>query len=426
MSRRERTALVALHIPKSGKLYTIEDSLEELSQLVETAGGKEIGRFIQERDKPTPAYYIGKGKAQEIGKWCKSQNVETVVFDDDLSPTQQRNLETVIQCKILDRTGLILDIFAQHAHSREGQLQVELAQLKYMLPRLTGKGVELSRLGAGIGTRGPGETKLEMDRRKIKKRISYIQYKLKHVSQQRKRYRAKRQSVPVPVVALVGYTNAGKSTLLNTLTKARVVVEDKLFATLDPTTRRLTLSNQQTVLISDTVGFIRKLPHQLVEAFKATLEEVAEADILLHLIDASHFEMSEQIETVQNILKELGLADKLCLPVLNKIDRFQHQSTVNCLLQRVPDSCGISALKGLGLDVLKNKIKDQLQHLLTSMEIALPYDKSDLLAMLHKNGQVLKIEYLPGKMLVTARVDYHTAGIIYNQLAKKDQVAAAS
>lgn len=420
MKQPERAALAALRLP-SVKLYTIEDSLEELSLLLETAGGKEAGRFIQERDKPTPAYYIGKGKAQEIGNWCKNQKIGLVIFDDELTPSQQRNLEKVIPCKILDRTGLILDIFAQHAHSREGQLQVELAQLQYMLPRLMGKGVELSRLGAGIGTRGPGETKLEVDRRRIKTRINNIKKKLEQVRNHRKRYRSKRQSIPVPVVALVGYTNAGKSTLLNKLTKANVLVQDKLFATLDPTTRRLSLSDHQDILVSDTVGFIRKLPHQLVEAFKATLEEVAEADLLLHVIDASHFEMSEQIETVQSLLGELELSDKPCIPVLNKIDRFQQQNTINCLRQRVAGSYAISAINGAGIDQLLEGIKGQLKKLYTNLEISLPYNQSNLLALLHQNGQVLKIEYLPDNMLVSAKADYHTAGIIYQQVENKEK-----
>ena len=423
MSQREKTVLVGLHRP-TVKRYMVEDSLEELAQLVATAGGQECGRIIQERDKPTPAYYIGKGKAQELAAWCKSRHIEMVVFDEELSPSQQHNLEKVIQCKVLDRTGLILDVFARHARSREGQLQVELAQLKYMLPRLMGKGVELSRLGAGIGTRGPGETKLETDRRRIKRRINHIQYKLGQVRRQRQLYRCKRQSVPMPVVALVGYTNAGKSTLMNALTDAGVLVQDKLFATLDPTTRRLQLPNHQTVLLSDTVGFIRKLPHQLIEAFKATLEEVAEADLLLHVIDASHFEMNEQAQTVREILRELGLEEKPCIPVLNKIDRFKHRNTVNCLFARIPGACAVSALKRTGLEELLNRIAAELRRLScgrrTDLALSLPYEQSDLLALLHQKGQVLKIEYLPDRMLVEARTDSHTAGIIRQQLQHSD------
>ncbi|MBI5787594.1 MAG: GTPase HflX [Candidatus Schekmanbacteria bacterium] len=420
MSKKERVVLVGLHLPQT-KLYSIEDSLEELSQLVKTAGGEDAGRFIQQRDKPTPAYYIGKGRAEEIGRWCGAQNVDLVVFDDDLSPSQQRNLEKIIQRRVIDRTGLILDIFAQHAHTKEGQLQVELAQLNYMLPHLTGKGVELSQLGAGIGTRGPGETKLEVDRRKIKNRIAIISRKLEQVRHQRKRHRFQRQATTMPVIALVGYTNAGKSTLMNALTRAGVLVEDKLFATLDPTTRRMTLPNGQVVLISDTVGFIRKLPYQVVEAFKATLEEIADADLLLHVIDASHFEMSEQIATVQAILKELGLADKACLPVLNKIDRFKHGNTVNCLVQRVPNACSISALRDMGIEQLKQKIAEQLHGLESTLHISLSYAQSNLLALMHQKGHVFKIEYTSDHMLVEARVDYLTAGVIYRQLEEKPQ-----
>lgn len=301
--------------------WKVEESLEELTLLAESAGAVVLGKILQEREGLDPRYLIGEGKAQEL-KRLYSDKVDLVIFDEELSGSQQRNLESIIGKKVVDRTGLILDIFAQRARSREGKLQVELAQLAYLLPRLTGKGGLLSRLGGGIGTRGPGETKLEMDRRRIRRRMARIREELSKVRRHRALLRRPRRKLNLPTVAVVGYTNAGKSTLFNALTKADAFVADQLFATLDPTLRRAILPNGKVVLISDTVGFIRKLPLELIEAFKATLEEVSEADLLLHVIDASHPQMEVQRQAVEGILAELGLASKPIIEVYNKIDKL--------------------------------------------------------------------------------------------------------
>ncbi len=418
MPKKERALLVALRLPGNND-HEIEDSLDELTQLLHTAGGVVISRVVQDRPKPTPAYFIGKGKAEQIHTVCQESEIDVVVFDDNLTPGQQRNLENLIQCKIIDRTGLILDIFAQRAHTREGKLQVELAQLEYLLPRLIGKGLLLSRLGGGIGTRGPGETQLEVDRRRIRQRIAKIKSDLEAVRKHRKLYREKRQSIPTPVVALVGYTNAGKSTLLNALSGANVAVEDKLFATLDPTTRRIKLPNQQTVLISDTVGFIRKLPHQLVEAFKATLEEVAEADILLHIIDAAHPDIEQQVAAVNGILAELGLENKPAIAVLNKTDKVKNKNLINCLARIAGAKVAIAALNRLNLDKLLHQIERQLQHLLTRISLKLTYEEPSILSLIHRKGRVLNSQYLDDRIIIEAEVDFKTAAIIDSKLNKQ-------
>ncbi len=316
-----------------------------------------IGRVLQERETPHLRTFIGPGKANEIKTLAQSQEANLVVFDHDLTSSQEHNLEKILDLKTLDRTALILDIFAQHAHSREGKLQVELAQNNYRLPRLKGKGIELSRLGGGIGTRGPGETKLEVDRRRIREKIQYLQKQLTHVKQIRTTQRKKRRKEGIFSLSIVGYTNAGKSTLLNALTRANVLVEDMLFATLDSTTRRLILPSQQTAVISDTVGFIKKLPHQLIAAFHSTLDEVRETNLILHVIDASHPLMEKQIETVENTLKEIGAANKPILSVFNKIDKLSTPE-LERLKRRFPDGVFISALKKTGLDELSMKIDD--------------------------------------------------------------------
>ena len=351
MEEIETALLVGLETGNSS--WDLDASLQELAQLAETAGVEVKGVVRQKRDRPDAALFIGQGKVKELALLRQQMDANVIIFDDELTPVQQRNLELSLGVKIIDRTALILDIFAQRAHSREGKLQVELAQMRYRLPRLSGKGTELSRLGGGIGTRGPGETKLEVDRRRVRTRINDIEKELALVLQQRQQQRQRRKDNEVPLIALVGYTNAGKSTLLNALTDAGVLAENKLFATLDPTTRSVTLPDGETILFSDTVGFIQKLPHQLVAAFRATLEEVVEADLLLHVVDASHSQREAQEQAVYEVLKELKVAEKPMLLVFNKADRMEagEPAVVERLLRR-GDAFLVSALQKTGLEEL--------------------------------------------------------------------------
>jgi len=349
--------LVALKLPAQPR-WEVEDSIEELAQLAESAGARVSQMVIQERGGLDSRLLIGKGKAQELKKVCQD-GIDLVVFDDDLTGTQQRNLEELLGVKVIDRPGLILDIFAQRARTKEGKLQVELAQLNYLLPRLVGAWDRLSRLGGGIGTRGPGETKLEVDRRRIRRRIAKVQGDLEKVRRHRALLRRPRRRSLLPTIALVGYTNAGKSTLLNALTRADVPVEDRLFATLDPTIRLLHLPEGKKVLLSDTVGFIRKLPHQLIAAFKATLEEVVEADLLLHVIDTSSPRMEAQVHEVERVLEELGIPDKPLLRAYNKIDLLGGlKATARMSLGR--QGVAISALTGEGIGGLLHKVQEAL------------------------------------------------------------------
>jgi GTP-binding protein HflX len=329
--------------------------LVELEALAKTAGAKNVGEIVQSREKPDVRYYIGEGKVSELKALCASKNANLVIFNCDLAPSQTRNLQTELGIKVIDRTGLILDIFAQHAHTREGKLQIELAQENYTLTHLTGKGIELSRLGGGIGTRGPGETKLEMDRRFIRKRISQIKKDLEEVRHHRSIRRERRRESRVPIAAIVGYTNAGKSTLLNTLTKAGVRAEDKLFATLDPVTRRLKLTNGKEILLTDTVGFIQNLPHDLVEAFHATLEEVTDADLLVHIVDISNPDHIQQIESTYHVLENLKAITKPMLTVFNKLDRYQGDLSI--LLKKYSPAVAISAIKMTGVADLIRQIE---------------------------------------------------------------------
>lgn len=359
VSTQEKAILLALSTGES-----VEGSLEELVQLVKTAGAEVLDSMVQRRDRPESATYIGKGKVQELALMVQELGATMVVVDAELSPSQQKNLEDALNVKVLDRPGIILDIFAQRAQTREGKLQVELAQLNYMLPRLAGRGETLSRLGGGIGTRGPGETKLEVDRRRIWKRISHLEEEIDTIKRQRQAQRKSREKQGVVVVALVGYTNSGKSTLLNALTNADVLTENKLFATLDPTTRRLYLPEGETVLLSDTVGFIQHLPHQLVAAFRATLEEVTEADILLHVVDASHPDVWDQIQAVRTVLGELHAEDKPTIAVLNKIDRLTNKGSLRKLLEELPNAVAISAKRKEGFPELIDKIQDLVAQVL--------------------------------------------------------------
>lgn len=350
--RGPETALLVGVVRHRQPRWEAEDSLAELEQLARTAGARVAGSVLQERDRLDPRYLIGRGKAEEIRERCGG--VDVVILDEELSGSQQRNLEQLLSRRVVDRTGLILDIFAQRAQTREGKLQVELAQLDYLLPRLAGAWTHLERLGGGIGTRGPGETQLESDRRRVKTRMAKIRKDLEQVRRHRALLRRPRRKVPFPVVALVGYTNAGKSSLMNALTRAGVTVRDQLFATLDPTLRRLTLPGDRVVLLSDTVGFIRKIPHQLVAAFQATLEEVQEAELLLHVVDISHPHAELQQAAVEAVLGELGLADRPTILVYNKTDRLGQRPE----FPWGPGSGRVatSAKTGSGLDALRHEI----------------------------------------------------------------------
>ncbi|MCX6008880.1 MAG: GTPase HflX [Chloroflexi bacterium] len=365
-AEKEKACLVGVDSKASADSWSIDSSLEELSYLAKTAGAEVVGRLVQKLGRPSPTYYLGRGKLEELIKLREQSPYSVVIFNDELSPRQQRNLEEALEVKVIDRTALILDIFSRRAHTREGQLQVELAQHQYLLPRLTGQWSHLERLGGGIGTRGPGESQLETDRRLIRKRIHRLQGQIEAVRRHRALYRHKRRKSRIPVVALVGYTNTGKSTLLNALSQADVLVEDKLFSTLDPVTRRLVLPDGQQFLLTDTVGFIHKLPPSIVAAFRATLEELTEADLLLHVVDIIHHDAAEQFQTVQEILAELNLANKPQITVLNKIDIVGNQEEMNSLAQttlvKPPDDATvvISALKGWGLDKLLEKIAAHL------------------------------------------------------------------
>lgn len=365
-----------------------EESLDELASLAETAGAMVITRVLQNRIKPDPGTFIGSGKAEELALVCQAMEIDLAIVDDELSGSQQRNLEAALGVRVIDRTALILDIFAQRAQTSEGKLQVELAQMKYRLPRLTGMGAVLSRLGGGIGTRGPGETQLEVDRRRIRKRIDDLQHQLKETKRQRDMRRARRDKQGQTTVALVGYTNAGKSTLLNALSGADVLVEDKLFATLDPVMRNVDLPENRSCLLVDTVGFIRKLPHQLVEAFHSTLEEALYADLLVVVSDVSNPQYREQRDTVFQVLNELGASDRPVLEALNKADRAKITEDVE-----PRDAILISAREGMGLDRLKLEISRRIAALRHEVEITVPYAKGNVLSLIHSKGQVLSEEY---------------------------------
>ena len=405
-SQGERALLVG--VERYGA-WDVEDSLQELAQLADTAGAQVTGMTWQKRDKVDAALYIGKGKVEEIMLLRQTQQANLILFDDELSPAQQRNLEQMIGCKVVDRTALILDIFAQRARTHEGKLQVELAQLRYNLPRLGGQGIVLSRLGGGIGTRGPGETKLEVDRRHIRGRISDIEKEIENIRNQRKLQRQRRQHSRIPTVALVGYTNAGKSTLLNALTAAGVFAEDKLFATLDPTTRRIKLPVGQEILLTDTVGFIQKLPHALIAAFRATLEEVAEADLLLHVVDASHSRYVEQMTAVYDVLRQLKADTKPAITVYNKIDALETTHIIS-KLNSEQDAIAVSAITGQGLPELLAQIEEFLRHTKIDIELSIPYNDSGIISQLYSSGDVLSIDYREDAIYVTLSAVPEEAG----------------
>ena len=382
--------------------FNVESSLLELTELAKTAGAEVIGEVTQKREALDSATYIGKGKLEELSDFCEMNEPDLIIVDGELSPSQQRNIENITDVRVIDRTTLILDIFAMRALSGEGKLQVELAQLKYTLPRLSGKGAALSRLGGGIGTRGPGETKLETDRRHIRRRISALEENLKSLDERRSRYRARRKKEGTVTVALVGYTNAGKSTLMNKLTDAGVLAENKLFATLDPTARALTLPDGSTVLLIDTVGFIRRLPHKLVEAFKSTLDEAVDADVILNICDASSDECAEHFRVTNELLSELGCQDKPVITVLNKSDIADGDS-----IPMISNSVRISALSGKGTDELLEKIVKALPPTRRRVKMLLPFSKGGAAAELRKTGAVHSEEYTPEGILLDATAEIY-------------------
>nr|WP_290665492.1 GTPase HflX [Ardenticatena sp.] len=399
----ERAFLVGVERKGERSLWSIQDSLEELAQLARTAGMEVVGRTWQRLNHPNPATYIGKGKVEELKLAVAETGARTVIFDDELSPAQQRNLERALgeDIKVIDRTVLILDIFAQHARTREGQLQVELAQYRYRLPRLTRMWTHLARQAGGraggatggVGLRGPGETQLEVDRREIRRRITHLQRELEAVRAHREQYRRRRRREGIPVVALVGYTNAGKSTLLNALTDANVLAEDKLFATLDPTTRRVRLPEGREVLFTDTVGFIQKLPPDLVAAFRATLEEIHDAQILVHVVDISHPMAAAQIEAVEQVLDDLGVAHKPIIQAWNKIDRVADPDAIEEEAARDPDIVVMSARTGEGLDRLLERVQGVLHELFVEINVLVPYAQGALLHTIHEEGTIEAEEY---------------------------------
>jgi GTP-binding protein HflX len=413
---QERALLIGLEREGVSK-WDLRDSLEELRELANSAGAKVVDTVTQKLPKPTAPYYIGRGKAESIKDSCQDQQVTSVIFNDELSPAQGRNLENLFARKVLDRTQLILDIFAQRARSREGRLQIELAQLQYLLPRLTRMWHHLSRQTGGIGTRGPGETQLEVDRRRVQERIARLERELEAVRKTRAIQREGRKRHQWPVAAVVGYTNAGKSTLLNLLTGADLVAENKLFATLDPTTRSFVLPNKQRVLLTDTVGFLRKLPHTLIESFKATLEEVSEADLLIHIVDLSHPRVDEQMEAVDGVIKELDAYGKQTLIVFNKIDNLPNRELAESYLKRFPGSVAISARTGEGVNKLVQALEDALSSWRLRSRFRIPSNESALIAEIHRVGHVLELRYESSDAVVVAHVPPHLEQKLANYAA---------
>ncbi len=388
--RPERAMLVGLATRMERREH-VEEFLDELQQLTESAGAVVVDRMLQERVSPDPATFIGSGKVEELASRTEELAVDLVVFDDDLSAVQVRNLERVVKCKIVDRSGIILAIFARRARTSEAKVQVELAQLEYMLPRLTRQWTHLSRVVGGVGTRGPGETQIETDRRAIRSRISHLRDRLKEIQKERSVQRKGRDKFPR--VALVGYTNAGKSTMLNWFTNAGVLVEDRLFATLDATVRMVELSPAHRILLSDTVGFIRKLPHQLVASFKSTLDEATEADMLLHVVDISHPAFEEQISVVNETLEEIGASGKPTVIVFNKIDRLPDRSAVPFLTERHPHAVFVSAWRGINMSGLRSEIMKMLEDTLTEQEVTLTQQQYKLLSHIHDTADLLEKRY---------------------------------
>jgi len=413
---QERALLIGLEKAGVSK-WDLRDSMDELRELASSAGAEVVDTVTQKLQRPTAPYYIGKGKAESIKDSIIDQQVTSIIFDDELSPAQGRNLENLLARKVLDRTQLILDIFAQRARSREGRLQIELAQLQYLLPRLTRMWHHLSRQTGGIGTRGPGETQLEVDRRRVQERIARLERELESVRKTRAVQRQGRKRHQWPVAAVVGYTNAGKSTLLNLLTGADLVTEDRLFATLDPTTRSFTLPNKQRLLLTDTVGFLRKLPHTLIESFKATLEEVSEADLLIHVVDLSHARIEEHMAAVDAVIKELDAFGKQTVVVFNKIDTLdlpspesgpaRNRDLVDSYLKRFPGSVAISARTGEGVANLVQALQDALGSWRLRSHFRIPVKESAVIAEIHRVGHVLELRYEGHDAVIVAHVPPH-------------------
>ena len=405
---RERIVLVGVTLGGHTDEDT-EEGLDELSLLVDTAGADEAARLTQRRDTPDSAFYIGKGKVEELKEVCLAIDADTVVFDNELTPGQQYNLERVLGRTALDRTAVILDIFAQNAHTQEGKAQVELAMLRYRLPRLRrGAKAGLSQQGGGIGTRGPGETRLETDRRRIMRRIEKLEQDLKGLSRTRHTQRKSRGRSGLASVVIVGYTNAGKSTLLNALTQAGVLVENRLFATLDPTTRRLALPGGEPVLVTDTVGFIRQLPHGLIESFKSTLEVAAEADLLVHVVDGSATHPEEQMTAVREVLAEIGADQVPEFIVFNKADKLEDFGAQ--LVEAHHGAVAVSALKNQGLDVLLRKLADRMRSITQVTDLVVPFERGDVLASIHREGEVVLSQDHPDGMHIRARLSEASAG----------------
>lgn len=431
---RQKAILVGVDVKQTEPLFTLEESMQELAALASTAGLDVVGQTTQKLDHPNPATYVGKGKVEEIELLKRELDADTIIFDDELSPGQQRNLEDALNALVLDRTALILDIFAQHAHTREGKLQVELAQYEYRLPRLTRMWTHLARQtgggaarggAGGVGLRGPGETQLEVDRREIGRIISRLKHELEDVRKQRELHRRHRRRAAIPTVAIVGYTNAGKSTLLNTLTGANVVAEDKLFATLDPTTRRVRLPGGREALFTDTVGFIQKLPTELVASFRATLEEITTADVILHVVDITQENVEEQWQTVEDILAELGTEHFPTVVAVNKIDRLGAvepactetefgmkimppavlgEERLQDFLLAHPDSVPISAEKRVGFEQLLESVEQALSERLAPVSVTVPYSRGDVVALIHERGEIEEEEHTPRGTRIRARI----------------------
>jgi len=418
--KRERAILVT--VEEMGKeSWKLEDRQEELRRLAVSCGVEIVEEEICRRKALTPNLFIGKGKVQEIADLAEERDADVIIFSDDLSPSQQKNLEEIINAKTIDRTQLILDIFAHRATSNEGKVQVELAQLVYLLPRLSGMGVQLSRLGGGLGTRGPGEQKLEVDRRRVRERIAKLKKSLKEITGQRRLRRSQRERFSMLTIALVGYTNSGKSTLFNALTSSEVKVKDQLFSTLDPTVRKLPLSNNQTALISDTVGFLHELPHHLIESFKATLEEVVGADILFHVVDMSDGRMDQQKVAVFQVLEELGVQDKPIFTVLNKSDKVPGESERERIKRMFHDPVVISALKEEGLSELKDRIAQFIQKDMEDIEIVLPHKHYAIAKMIREQGTVKREEYGDDGLVISARLPRKVKYSIFKKLKKQSK-----